>query len=610
MMREDLLFLSFDKGGEKKRVRKKKDFLDVVDDYLARADWRIRENSNMSFSLQGLNCHIMSTAVADYWLDRIYPPHVKEMHRSGDFHIHDLGMLSVYCVGWDLMDLLRRGFGGVPGKVEAAPPRHFRTALGQVVNFFYTLQGESAGAQAFSNFDTLLAPFVRYDRLTYREVKQALQEFLFNMNIPTRVGFQSPFTNLTFDLSCPSSLENVGVIVGGEIQAETYGEFQEEMDMINRAFCELMMAGDARGRIFTFPIPTYNITSDFDWESERLMPLWEMTRRYGIPYFANFVNSDLSPDDVRSMCCRLNIDHREIQRRVGGLFSSAPLTGSVGVVTLNLPRVAFLASSVEDFYVRLERLVDVAVESLEIKREVIERLTERGLYPYAQRYLADIKGRTGSYWAHHFSTVGLVGMNEACENFLGVSILHPEGREFAVEVLGFLREKIFEVQRSTRHLYNLEATPAESTAYRLARLDKARFPEIRTAGSETTPYYTNSVHPPVGAVSDVFDLLEHQDDLQVLFTGGTVVHLFIGEEIPDPCLVRDLVRTVVENFRLPYFSITPTFSVCPVHGYLPGKHVFCPHPHTEEELAHHGVEALLPESFLEGLSEGAFREKN
>ncbi len=583
------------------------DGINLIEDYLSRADWRVQENSNMNYSLQGLNFHISSSVVARYWLTKLYPSSIGEAHKEGDFHIHDLGILGPYCVGWDLYDLLLRGFGGVPGKVESVPAKHFRSALGQIVNFFYTLQGEAAGAQAFSNFDTLLAPFVRFDKLSYGEVKQGLQEFLFNINVPTRVGFQTPFTNLTMDLRVPESFKKMSAVVGGELREETYAEFQEEMDLINQAFCELMMEGDAKGRIFTFPIPTYNITKDFDWDNPKLEPLWEMTRKYGIPYFANFVNSDMNPDDARSMCCRLRLDNRELRKRQGGLFGAAPLTGSIGVVTLNMPRIAYLATCEEDFFDRLSHLMELAKVSLEIKRKVIEDFTERGLYPYSRVYLSSVKERTGSYWTNHFSTIGVIGMNEACLNFVGEPIYTSAGKEWAKQVLLFMREKISQFQEETGNLYNLEATPAEGASYRLARIDKARFSGIRTAGTEETPYYTNSVHLPVNYSDDVFEILAHQDDLQTLFTGGTVVHLFIGEEIPDTAMVKNLVRAVISRFKLPYFSITPTFSVCPVHGYIPGKHVVCPYPHADEELERFGREVELNEVDLSFLSDKAYR---
>ena len=1032
----------------------------LVDDYLQRTDWRVNENSNMNFSLQGLNFYLASSIAARYWLHRIYPPEVQQAHIEGDLHIHDLGMLSVYCCGWDLQDLLATGFGGVPTKIESRPPRHLRTALGQLVNFFYTLQGESAGAVAVSNFDTLLAPFVRYDGLTYRQVKQAMQEFVFNINVPTRVGFQSlvwdelvvvkvndrievieigrlvdgqfecnahrvidqgnssyavanaddiqalafndngqvvwapikafvrhrvpkggafvrvrtsrgsagvsqahslfafeeldgrftprpmaagdvevahgnsaitptnhfiavrrapngkmrdaldlvelidavpqvaartrvrvpdptgaverlrqrvreefggftpfyleyglkdkgcwkrwmesgalpyliwrslgedepeaefalrnsvlwyarvldqehlkefvrllawyvteghnditnglyvsqaqndsqeemarvmrtlgalgrveemhgwsalgnptstvlrmagkgllatligylggtystnrvvpwfiydltpelqevfiatlmqgdgseyetcydycttskklslglslllamngykfsvyettyerenwneqyilriyknkdaaeryavgdllarvctrretftyereyeydlsvdtalenfaggsgllcfhntPFTNITMDLTPPPTLAEEPVIIGGEIQDETYGEFQPEMDLLNRAFAEIMLEGDARGRVFTFPIPTYNISRNFDWEDDALAPVWAMTARYGIPYFANFINSDMSPEDARSMCCRLRLDNRELRKRMGGLFAAAPLTGSVGVVTMNLARLGYLAQDEQDFHARLERLMEIARTSLEIKRKMLEGLTDRGLYPYSRHYLRLVKERAGSYWSNHFSTIGLNGMHEACLNMLGVGIDHPEGKAFAVRTLEFMREILTRFQHETGNLYNLEATPAEGATFRLARADRKRYPDIITSGTEEAPYYTNSTHLPVGYSDDLFEVLDHQEDLQTLYTGGTVLHIFLGEQIDDWRQARRLVRTVAENYRLPYFTLTPTFSVCPVHGYIPGEHRYCPYEHTPEQLAQFGV---------------------
>jgi len=562
----------------------------LIDGYLDEVDWRVKENANMGFSLQGLNFYVSSSITAKYWLEKLYPKEVAEAHKNGDFHIHDLGILGAYCCGWDLYELLLKGFGGVYGKIESRPPKHFRSALGQIVNFLFTIQGEVAGAVALSSFDTLLAPFVRYDRLSYEEVKQCIQEFVYNMNVPTRVGFQTPFSNLTFDLKPSKVFEDWGVVIGGEVKEEVYGEFQEEMNMINRAFCEVMMEGDARGRIFTFPIPTYNITKDFDWDNPEYEPLWEMTRKYGIPYFANFVNSDMNPEDARSMCCRLRLDKRELRRKGGGLFGADALTGSIGVVTINLPRVGYLSSSEEEFFERLEKLMELAKVSLEIKRKVVEDFTERGLYPYCKYWLSGIKERFGRHWANHFSTIGLVGMNEMCENFLGVGIWHEEGKEFSIRVLEFMREKLKEFQEETGNLYNLEATPAEGCSYRLALLDKKMYPGIRTAGTVKTPYYTNSCHLPVGWTDDIFEILVHQDDLQVLFTGGTVVHLYVGEEISDRRVVKELIKAVMENFRLPYVSVTPVFSICPVHGYIPGAHKYCPYEHTEEELEKYGIE--------------------
>ncbi len=560
----------------------------LVDDYLRRADWRVNENSNMNYSLQGLNFYLASSIAARYWLHRIYPTEVQLAHINAEMHIHDLGMLSVYCCGWDLQDLLDQGFGGVQAKVESKPPRHLRTALGQLVNFFYTLQGESAGAVAVSNFDTLLAPFVRYDNLDYGQVKQAVQEFVFNINVPTRVGFQTPFTNVTMDLTPPATLANEPVTIAGETLDAVYGDFQAEMNLINRAFAEIMLEGDAKGRVFTFPIPTYNISRDFDWDNSELAPIWAMTARYGIPYFANFVNSDMSPEDARSMCCRLRLDNRELRRRVGGLFAAAPLTGSVGVVTINMSRLGYTSRNEREFRERLERLMETARTSLEIKRKMLESLTERGLYPYSQHYLRSIHAQTGSYWSNHFSTIGLNGMHEACLNLLGVGIDHPEGRDFALRTLKFMSEVLARFQEETGNLYNLEATPAEGATYRLARADQERYPEIITSGIQEAPYYTNSTHLPVGFTDDLFEVLDHQDELQTLYTGGTVLHIFLGEQIDDWKQARRLVRTVAENYHLPYYTLTPTFSICPVHGYIAGEHRYCPYEHTPEELAQYG----------------------
>jgi len=555
--------------------------VDLVNHYIEKLDWKIRENSNMSYSLQGLNNYISSEATSEYWLNSIYPPEIRVAHAEGDVHIHDLNLLSVYCVGWDLMDLLRQGFKGVEGKVESSPPRHLRSALGQVVNFFYTLQGEAAGAQAISNFDTLLAPFVRADRLEYKEVKQALQEFIFNINIPTRVGFQTPFTNITMDLSVPSTLRDHPVVVGGREQPETYGEFQAEMDAINRAFAEVMMEGDAKGRVFTFPIPTYNLTADFDWDNPNLEPLWRMTGKYGIPYFSNFINSDMSPEDARSMCCRLRLDNRELLKRGGGLFGANPLTGSVGVVTINLPRIGYLSDGEADFFAKLGKWVHLAAESLTIKRKVLEQFTDKNLYPYSKFYLREIKNHSGVYWKNHFSTIGIIGMNEACLNFLGRDITTADGQRFALRVMDFLRETIAGLQEESGALFNLEATPGEGTSFRLAMLDQKKFPDIiRANGSDasdrsTSPYYTNSSQLPVGFTDDLFETLRLQDELQCKYTGGTVLHVFLGEQVKDTAVIKALVRKVAANYRLPYFTLTPTFSICPTHGYLDGEQPCC-----------------------------------
>lgn len=555
--------------------------VNLVDQYLSQLDWQVKENSNMTFSLQGLNNYISSEISKTYWLNKIYPKEIKASYLNGDLHIHDLNILSVYCVGWDLLDLLTVGFKGVDGKVESRPAKHFRSALGQVVNFFYTLQGEAAGAQAFSNFDTLLSPFIRYDNLTYPEVKQCLQEFLFNMNVPTRVGFQTPFTNITLDLNVPTYYRSQPVIRGGVPQTETYGQFQTEMDTFNRALFEVMMEGDAKGRVFTFPIPTYNITKDFAWDNPNLTGLWAMTAKYGIPYFSNFVNSDMSPEDVRSMCCRLRIDNRELKSRGGGLFGANPLTGSTGVVTINLPRLGYLSKTEAEFKKRLTHLMDLAKESLEIKRKILEDLTEKNLYPYSKFYLRNIHARFGKYWKNHFSTIGIIGMNEATLNLFGQGIASKKGHAFALRIMDFMRDKLKEYQEESGNIYNLEATPAEGTSFRLASKDKQAYPKIIVANESelkvgVSPFYTNSSHLPVNYTDDIFELLDLQDQLQTKYTGGTVVHLFVGEKISDPSVVKSLVKKICDNYHLPYFTLTPTFSVCKEHGYIAGEHPSCP----------------------------------
>lgn len=557
------------------------DAVDLIDSYIKEIDWQVKENANMAYSLQGLNNYISSIVSSKYWMDRVYPKSVKRAHEEGDFHIHDLDKIAAYCCGWDLQDLLTRGFTGVSGKLSCKPPRHLRSAFGQIVNFFYTTQGETAGAQAFSNFDTLLAPFIRYDKLNYEAVKQAMQEFIFNLNVPTRVGFQTPFTNLTMDLTCPSTYRDQNVIVGGVPQKEKYSEFQEEMDLINRAFAEVMSEGDATGRVFTFPIPTYNITRDFDWDNPNLDKVWEMTAKFGIPYFANFINSDMNPDDARSMCCRLRLDNRELHKRMGGLFGAAPLTGSVGVVTLNMPRIGYLAKDKKDYFKRLDALMDLAKESLEIKRKIIENFTEKGLYPYSKFYLDNIYKRRGTYWGNHFSTIGLVGMNESLVNFMKESTSSSKGLKFAEEVLNHMRGRMVEYQKETGNLYNLEATPAEGTSYRLALKDKKRFPKMIFANNGAVlkgaePYYTNSSQLPVGFTDDIFEALELQDRLQTKYTGGTVLHGFLGERIYDIGTTKKLVKKIASSFTLPYFTLSPTFSICPHHGYIEGEHETCP----------------------------------
>jgi anaerobic ribonucleoside-triphosphate reductase len=556
--------------------------VDLVDQYLKKKDWKINENSNMDYSLQGLNNYISSEVSKVYWLNEVYSPEVRKAHTSGDFHIHDLSLLSVYCVGWDLYDLLMEGFRGVSGKVESKPARHLRSALGQVVNFFYTLQGEAAGAQAFSNFDTLLAPFIRFDRLGFNEIKQALQEFIFNINVPTRVGFQTPFTNVTLDVTVPKYYADQPVIIGGEPQKVTYGEFQTEMNLFNKAFLQVMADGDAKGRVFTFPIPTYNMTKDFNWDDKNLDALWEMTAKYGVPYFSNFINSDMNPEDARSMCCRLRIDNRELQKRGGGLFGSNPLTGSIGVITMNMPRIGYLSTTEKEFIERLEKLMIVAKESLETKRKVLEKFTEGNLYPYTKHYLRNVKKRFNEYWKNHFSTIGLVGMNEACLNFIEKNIASPEGQEFTKKVLDFMRNKLIEFQKETGNNYNLESTPAEGTSYRLAKMDKARYPDIVCANHELygennrEPFYTNSTQLPVNYSDDIFEVLDLQNDIQNRYTGGTVFHTYTGERIQDPDNVKILIKKICTQYSLPYVTFTPTFSVCPSHGYLSGEKEKCP----------------------------------
>lgn len=566
------------------------DTSELMEGYLSKLDWRVKENANMAFSLQGLNVHISSAISTQYWLDKVYSPDIRRAHLDGDIHIHDLQQLSAYCCGWDIKDLLIQGFRGVPGKIESRPPKHFRPALGQVVNFFYTMQGEAAGAQALANFDTYLAPFIYYDKLNYEEVKQAMQEFIYNMNVPTRVGFQTPFTNVTLDLKPTKSIAKDPVIIGGQIMDKTYGDFQKEMNMFNKAFAEVMMEGDASGRIFTFPIPTYNITKDFDWKNPINKTVFSMASKYGIPYFSNFINSDMDPDDARSMCCRLRLDNRELRKRGGGLFGANPLTGSIGVVTIDMPRIGYLAKNKKDYFKQLSRVMDIAKESLIIKRKMIDRLTEQGLYPYCRHYLQGIKDQFDTYWKNHFSTIGIIGLNESLLNFMGKDITTKTGHKFAEEVLDFMRDRIAQYQLETNDLYNLEATPGEGTSYRLAKIDKKRYPDIIVANEQAVkeknaePYYTNSSHLPVGYTDDIFEALDLQDDLQTKYTGGTVLHGFIGEQISDPEVTMKLVKKIATKYRLPYFTITPTFSICPKHGYIPGEHFFC--PKCDEEIGY------------------------
>ena len=569
-----------------RKIRETEESLDeavsLVDKYIQEIDWKVKENANMAYSLQGLNNYIASIVSSKYWMNRVYTKEIREAHEGGDFHIHDLQLIAAYCCGWDLQDLIRRGFTGVAGKVACKPAKHLGSLLGQMVNFIYTLQGEVAGAQAFSNFDTLLAPFVRYDKLTYTQVKQEIQSFVFNMNVSTRVGFQTPFSNITMDITPPKTLAKEAAVIGGVALKETYADFQEEMNMINRAFAEVMTEGDASGRIFTFPIPTYNIGKNFDWNDNRFDAIWEMTAKYGIPYFANFVNSDMDPDDARSMCCRLRLDNRELHKRGGGLFGANPLTGSVGVVTINLPRLGYASKNKKEFFKKLNELMDLAKISLETKRKLVEGLTERGLYPYTKFYLDAIKMRRGQYWANHFSTIGLVGMNEALMNLIGKDVTTKEGQKLAEEILVHMRERIIGYQEETGNLFNLEATPAEGTAYRLARMDKIKYPKIIFANDGAVkneglePYYTNSSQLPVQFTKDIFEALDLQENLQTKYTGGTVLHGFLGERIWDIEMVKKLVRKIAENYALPYFTLTPTFSICPVHGYLAGEQPICP----------------------------------
>lgn len=549
---------------------------EMIDTYIKELDWQVQENANMTFSLQGLNQYAIKEISKKYWLNKIYPKEIREAAANEDFHIHNLETLAPYCAGWDLYDLLLRGFRGVPSKIESRPPKHFRTALGQLVNFLFTLQGETAGANAVSNFDTLLAPFIRYDNLNYLQVKQAIQEFLYNCMVPTRVGFQTPFINVSLDIKVPEFYKNQPVIIGGRPQKETYGEFQEEMNIFIKAFYEGLMEGDAKGRPMTFPIPTVSIAKDFNWEDSALEPLWEATAKYGVNYFSNFVQSDMNPDDARSMCCRLRLDNRELYKRGGGLFGSNPSTGSIGVCTINLPRIGYLSKTKKEFFERLGYLMDLAKESLETKRKALEDFMEKGLYPYSKYYLASVKKLRDCYFGNHFATIGLMGMNEALLNFIGENTASKRGRRFALEVLDFMRERLIKYQKETGNLYNLEATPGEGTSYRQARVDKERYPDIVTAGTKEVPYYTNSSQLPVNYTNDIFEALKLQDDLQCKYTGGTVLHLFLGEKISDPLVAKNLIKKIFEKFHLPYVTLTPTFSICPVHGYITGEHFHCP----------------------------------
>ncbi len=554
--------------------RDRKTLVDVassVNEYLEQSDWRVNANANQGYSLGGLILNVSGKVIANYWLSHVYPPEVGAAHRDGSLHIHDLDMLSGYCAGWSLRTLLAEGFNGVAGKVEAGPPRHMSSAVGQIVNFLGTLQNEWAGAQAFSSFDTYMAPFIRIDNLDYEEVRQHIQELVFNLNVPSRWGTQTPFTNLTFDWVCPEDLRNQVPVIGGEEMPFRYGDLQAEMDLINRAYIEVMTSGDDKGRVFTFPIPTYNITADFPWESENAGLLFEMTARYGLPYFQNFINSELSPHMVRSMCCRLQLDLRELLKRGNGLFGSAEQTGSIGVVTLNCARLGYQCRGDEDALIRhADQLLDLARTSLEIKRKVIQRHMDGGLFPYTRRYLGTLR--------NHFSTIGVNGINEMVRNFSGdgYDIAEPEGQALACRFLDHIRDRLLIFQEETGHMYNLEATPAEGTTYRFAKEDRKCCPGIIQSGMPEAPYYTNSSQLPVGYTDDPYEALELQEELQRKYTGGTVFHLYMGEPLTSTAACRSLVRRVLENFSIPYLTITPTFSICPKHGYLPGEHPFCP----------------------------------
>lgn len=566
---------------QRRRIREaviiSEEAVERMDQYLEKLDWEVQENANMAFSLQGLNHYSVSYIVKKYWLNKIYPKEIREANQSGDFHLHNLDSLSAYCAGWDLYDLLIKGFGGVAGKIETKPAKHFKSALGQLVNFLYTLQGEVAGAVAVSNFDTLLAPFIRYDNLNYQQVKQSLQEFIFNMSVPTRVGFQNPFSNITLDLKPSAVFAKQPVLIGGKPQKETYGEFAEEMKTFNKALYEVYLEGDKNKRVFSFPIPTINITKDFPWDEPAFDGIFEASAKYGINYFANYINSDMQPDDVRSMCCRLRLELNSLYNRGGGgLFGSGSKTGSIGVVTVNLPRIGYLSKTKKEFFNRLAGVMDLAKQSLEIKRKTVEKFISKGLCPYSRFYLSDIKKARGEYYANHFATVGLVGMNEALLNFIGDNIASKRGRNFAAEVLQFMRQRLIKYQEETNNIYNLEATPAESTAYRLALKDKEKYPDIITSGTKKVPYYTNSSHLPVNFTHDAFEALQLQDNLQTLYNGGTVLHLFLGEQVKDLQTTKALIKKVFENFHLPYITLTPTFSICPTHGYLAGEHFYCP----------------------------------
>ena len=559
------------------------DIAKLTEDYIDQKDWKVNENSNIGYSLPGLYNYVAGKVGEVYWLNQVFTKEMRMLHENKDFHIHKLPAIGVYCVGWDLMDIIKNGFDGVEGALSCKPPKHLSSALGQLCNFMFTLSNEAPeGAVAISNLDTLMAPFIRYDKLNYKQVKQKMQEFIFNLNCPSKIGAQAPFTNVSLDLKCPGYYKDHPIVIGGRMPKETYGEFQKEMDMFNKAFAEVMMEGDASGRVFSWPIPTYNITKDFDWDNKLLEPIWEMTAKYGIPYFANFVNSDMKPDDARSMCCRLRIDNRELRKRGGGLFGANPLTGSIGYVTINMPRLGYLHKTKKELLERLDYLLDISAEILYTRRKVVENLTEKGLYPFSTHYLRDVKKKTGKYWGNHFNTVGLLGMNECCMNFLGKSIATKEGQKFSLQVLSHINAKLKKFQKKSGQMFNLEASPAEGASYRIAKKDKELYPDIIVANdkdvkkNDAEPYYTNSTHLPVGYTDDIFEALDLQDDLQCKYTGGTVFHGFLGERVKDTKTTKTLVRKIAEKNKLPYFTLTPTFSICRTHGYLRGEQWKCP----------------------------------
>ncbi len=561
------------------------DPIQSINEYLDKSDWRIHANANQGYSLGGLMLNLSGKLVANYWLDEVYPSELGFAHRNGDLHIHDLDVLAGYCAGWSLRTLLNEGFNGVDNKIESGPPKHFRTALGQMINFLGTLQNEWAGAQAFSSFDTYLAPFIRIDNLSYDEVYQGIQEFVFSMNVPSRWGTQTPFTNLTFDWMCPEDIKTQHPLVGGKEQVFTYGDLQKEMDLINKCFLEVMSKGDAKQRIFTFPIPTYNITKDFNWSHPNCEILFEVTAKYGLPYFQNFINSELEPSHIRSMCCRLQLDLRELLKRGNGLFGSAEQTGSLGVVTVNCARLGYKHKGDKAALLKnLDLLLDLASESLEIKRKFIQEWMDRGMFPYTKRYLGTLR--------NHFSTIGVNGLNECVRNFFDdkQSIIDPFGKKFALDILSHIRKRMTDFQENTGHLYNLEASPAEGATYRFAKIDQKTYPDIFQAGVTEAPYYTNSSQLPVGHTDDPFEALEHQEALQSLYTGGTVLHLYLGERVSSSDSCKNLVKKALENFKLPYITVTPTFSICPQHGYLQGEHEFC--PHCDEQILRKKVESL------------------